>query len=244
MPRPEVFSIRALLREHVLLRDLPEAELDKLGTLAKVRSYDAGQTIFMKGDRARGMMVVLEGGVRIGASSPEGKEVVLNTIHPGEVFGEIALIDGIERTADAIAMEATELLILDRKDFLPYLESNPNICIRMLQLMCKRIRTTSEQLEDFSFLDLRHRLAKRLGYLASTDYAETDGENKFVIKITQQDLAAMMGTTREAVNKQLRIMIDEGLIEQQRGAIVVNGPDKLESVLAEEKTSSTTGKFC
>ena len=233
MGQPKDLSVRALLREHVLLRDLPEAELDKLGKLAKVRGYDTGQTIFMKGDKARGMMVVLSGGVRIGASSPEGKEVVLNTIHPGEVFGEIALIDGVERTADAVAMEATELLILDRKDFLPYLENQPDICIRLLQLMCKRIRTTSEQLEDFSFLDLRRRIAKRLVYLANSDYAESDDEGHIVIRITQQDLGAMMGTTREAVNKQLRIMIDDGHIEQQRGAIILHSLDKLETVLAE-----------
>jgi len=233
MSRPKDISIRALLREHVLLRDLPEVDLDRLGGLARVQTYDHGQTIFMKGDRAQGMMVVLEGCVRIGASSAEGKEVVLNTIHPGEIFGEVALIDGVERTADAVALETTELLILDRKDFLPYLESRPDICVQLLQLMCQRLRATSEQLEDFSFLDLRHRIAKRLSYLASTDYAETDAENRVVVRITQQDLSAMMGTTREAVNKQLRIMIDEGLIEQRRGAIVVQNPDKLNSVLAE-----------
>ncbi len=233
MPRPKGSSIRSLLREHVLLRDLPESELDNLGKLAIVKSYAAGQTIFMKGDKARGMMVVLTGGVRIGASSPEGKEVVLNTIHPGEVFGEIGLIDGVERTADAVAMEATELLILNRKDFLPYLESHPDISIRLLQLMCKRIRTTSEQLEDFSFLDLRRRIAKRLIYLADSEYSETDENGHIVIKITQQDLSAMMGTTREAVNKQLRIMIDENLVEQQRGAIIVHSIDHLDSVLAE-----------
>jgi CRP/FNR family transcriptional regulator, cyclic AMP receptor protein len=233
MNRLNESAIRTLLREHVLLRDLPEDELDKLGTLAKVRTFDAGQTIFMKGDKARGMMVVLEGGVRIGASSPEGKEVVLNTIHPGEVFGEIALIDGVERTADAVTMEPTELLILDRKDFLPYLESQPKVCVRLLQLMCKRIRTTSEQLEDFSFLDLRRQIAKRLCFLAETDYAEPDGQGGIVIKITQHDLGAMMGTTREAVNKQLRLMIDEGLIEQQRGAIILHNPDNLNSILDE-----------
>jgi CRP/FNR family cyclic AMP-dependent transcriptional regulator len=233
MPRPKEASIRSLLREHILLRHLPEDELDKLGKLAKVKSFASGQTIFMKGDKARGMMVVLDGGVRIGASSPEGKEVVLNTIHPGEVFGEIALIDGVERTADAVTMEPTELLILDRKDFLPYLEKHPDISIRLLQLMCKRIRTTSEQLEDFSFLDLRRRIAKRLLYLANTDYAETDDDGKIVIKITQQDLSAMMGTTREAVNKQLRIMIDEGLVEQQRGSITLHSLEQLDDVLCE-----------
>lgn len=233
MPRPKDASIPALLREHVLLRHLPEKELDKLGKLAKVKSYDSGQTIFMKGDKARGMMVVLSGGVRIGASSPEGKEVVLNTIHPGEVFGEIALIDGVERTADAVTMEPTELLILDRKDFLPYLENHPDISIRLLQLMCKRIRTTSEQLEDFSFLDLRRRIAKRLLYLADTDYAETDEDGKIVIKITQQDLSAMMGTTREAVNKQLRILIDENVVAQQRGSITLHSLELLDAVLEE-----------
>ena len=125
-------EFRALLAEHFLLRHLPPPDLERLAAFAKMQSLGAGEPVFMKGDPAAGMMVVVSGRVRITSSSADGKEMVLNIINPGEVFGEIALIDGVERTADATAAEATELLLLERRDFLPYLERHPDLSLELL----------------------------------------------------------------------------------------------------------------
>ncbi len=221
-----------LLGEHFLLKHLPEADLARLEKFAKTRHFAAKEPVFMKGDPASGMMAVIAGRVRISSYSSEGREVVLNVIGSGEIFGEIALIDGGERTADAVAMEDTELMMLERRDFLPFLERNPELCIKLLMVMCHRLRRTSEQLEDFSFLDLRTRLAKRLLDLA-TDHGveEVDGGVRISLVLSQRVLGAMMGTSREAVNKQLRAWENEGLIRLKRGSVTLLDSEQLELIV-------------
>ncbi|MBT3358992.1 MAG: Crp/Fnr family transcriptional regulator [Rhodospirillales bacterium] len=220
-----------ILGEHFLLKHLPEADLVRLGKFAKTRRFGPKEPVFMKGDPASGMMAVLAGRVRISSFSSEGREVVLNVIGPGEVFGEIALIDGGERTANAVAMESTELMVLERRDFLPFLERNPELCIKLLMVMCHRLRRTSEQLEDFSFLDLRTRLAKRLLDLANDHGVEEDGGVRISLNLSQRILGAMMGTSREAVNKQLRAWEEEGLIRLKRGSVTLLDPEQLELIV-------------
>ena len=221
-----------ILGEHFLLKHLPEKDLKRLETFAKTRRFKTKEPVFMKGDPASGMMAVVAGRVRISSYSSDGREVVLNVINPGEVFGEIALIDGGERTADATAMEDTELMVLERRDFVPFLERNPELCIKLLMVMCNRLRRTSEQLEDFSFLDLRTRLAKRLLDLAEDHgIEEGDGGVRISLSLSQRVLGAMMGTSREAVNKQLRAWEDEGLIRLKRGSVTLLDPEQLELIV-------------
>jgi len=221
-------DVKAILASHFMLKHLPVSELDSMAQLATTRLYKAGEPVFLKGDAGTAMMAVLSGRVRICSNSADGREVVLNVISPGQVFGEIALIDGGERTADAFAMEPTELLILRRRDFLPFLHRNPEVCVRLLEVMCQRLRWTSEQLEDVNFLDLRSRLAKRLVYL-SHHYGQQCSDNASVgVRISQQLLASMIGTSREAVNKQLNEWKDEGVIELKRGWITLLDRERLE----------------
>ncbi|MBL8659131.1 MAG: Crp/Fnr family transcriptional regulator [Rhodospirillales bacterium] len=224
-------DLKAALAQHFLLKDLSPVDLERVGDLATTRWYRTGQPVFMKGDPGTAMMAVLSGRIRICAYSADGREVILNVINPGEVFGEIALIDGGERTADAFAMEPTELLSLSRRDFLPYLERNPPVCIRLLTVLCQRLRSTSEQLEDFNFLDLRCRLAKRLLYLAAI-HGEPSGTGIHIgVRLPQHLLASMIGTSREAVNKQLRLWEGDGLLDVRRGSITILDREGLEAVV-------------
>ncbi len=229
----EISEIRKILAQNFLLRFLPPVDLDRLGELALRRTYGKGEPIFFKGDPGNAMMAVLSGRVQICTYSTDGREVILNVILPGEVFGEIALIDGGERTADAFAMERAELVILSRRDFLPYLERNPKVCIRLLEMMCLRMRWTSEQLEDFSFLDLRSRLAKRLVYLASLHGEETKHGTRIGVRLPQHLLASMIGTSREAVNKQLRAWEGEGVVDVSRGSITILDREALMQIVNE-----------
>jgi CRP-like cAMP-binding protein len=226
-------DVRRILREHFLLKHLPPADLDSLAQMASTKLYKAGEPVFLKGDPGSAMMAVLNGRVRICACSVEGREVVLNVMVPGEVFGEIALIDGGERTADAFAMEPTELLVLQRRDFLPFLARNPEVCIRLLEVMCRRLRWASQQLEDVSFLDLRARLAKRLIYLWDHHREASDDTRPRGVRIQQHTLAAMIGTSREAVNKQLRSWEVDGMIDVGRGSITVLDRSRLERIVEE-----------
>lgn len=227
-------AIRDLLGQHFLLKHLAAAELDQLARMAITRLCRANEAVFLKGDPGNSMMAVVHGRVRICSYSSEGREVVLNVINPGEVFGEIALIDGGSRTADAFAMDATELVVLSRRDFLPFLERNPQVCIKLLVVLCERLRATSAQVEDFFFLDLRSRLAKRL--LAAADHAANNGAggDPGTVRLSQHMLASMIGTSREAVNKQLRAWEEAGLIALKRGAITIVKRQRLEEIVAEE----------
>ena len=227
-------AVRDLLGQHFLLKHLAAAELDQLARMAITRLCRPNEAVFLKGDPGNSMMAVVHGRVRICSYSSEGREVILNVINPGQVFGEIALIDGGSRTADAFAMEATELVVLSRRDFLPFLERNPQVCIKLLEVLCERLRATSAQVEDFFFLDLRSRLAKRL--LAAADHAANNGAggDPGTVRLSQHMLASMIGTSREAVNKQLRAWEEAGVIALKRGAVKIINRQRLEEIVAEE----------
>jgi class 3 adenylate cyclase len=137
-----------LFQRHFMLGKLEPGEIDTLARRAGVESYRAGQEIFAKGSPGRTMFAVLQGSVKIVSASPTGKEVVLSVIHAGDFFGEIAVIDGEGRTAGAAAMTDCELLIIDRRDVLPMFERHLEICMMLMQILCQRLRQTSEQVED------------------------------------------------------------------------------------------------
>jgi CRP/FNR family cyclic AMP-dependent transcriptional regulator len=212
---------RALLREHFLLKALSEDEMDKLMRFSNVQTFKSGDVIFRKGDPGEGMMAVLRGQIRIGVMSAEGKELIHNIINPGQVFGEIALLDGKERSADAVAIAPTDVLVVLRRDFLPFLEADAPLCIRLMTVLCDKLRQTSELAEDFMFLELRQRLAKRLVRLAQL-YGRPWRSGVIInFRLPQRELAAMMGTSRESINKQLRTWAEAGWLEVDRGNIAV-----------------------
>jgi class 3 adenylate cyclase len=148
MAAPTHEQKRSLLQRHSLLGKLEPGEIDALATRARVESYRSGQEIYAKGSPGRTMISVLQGSVKIVSQSPTGKEVVLNLIHAGEFFGELGVIDGEERSAGATAMTDCELLIIDRRDVLPMFERHLEISMMLMQILCRRLRRTGEQVED------------------------------------------------------------------------------------------------
>jgi CRP-like cAMP-binding protein len=220
----------ALLRNHFLFRDLPPAVLEHLGSYMKTRKVRRGVTIFSKGDPGTGLMGVLSGAVKVSIASSEGKDIVLNIFHEGEVFGEIALLDGQPRTADATAMSDCELAIIERRDFVPFLKDRPDVTLKFIEILCSRLRRTSEQVQDVTFLSLPTRLAKAL--LQLTTSAETPAVRRKVA-ITQREISQMIGRSRESTNKQLRAWAKRGWIKLERGGVSLLAPDRLARVAAE-----------
>ena len=151
----------SLLRNHPLFQDLPASVIEHLGSYMKTRKVPRGATIFAKGDPGTGLMGVLTGSVKVSVASAEGKDIVLNIFREGEVFGEIALLDGRPRTADATAMSDCELIVIERRDFVPFLSNHPDVTLKFIEILCSRLRRTSEQVQDVTFLNLPTRLAKR-----------------------------------------------------------------------------------
>jgi CRP/FNR family transcriptional regulator, cyclic AMP receptor protein len=219
----------SLLRDHPLFREPPPVTLDRISTYLRRRSIPKGTVIFRKGDPGLGLVGVLAGAVKISIASADGRVIALNIIGEGEVFGEIALLDGRPRTADATAMSDCELMTIERREFIPFLQSQPNVTLKLMEILCSRLRNASKQAHEMAFLNLSTRLAKTLIRLAAK--AE-DSDRGGKVTITQREISQIVGRSRESTNKRLRAWQKKGWIRLQRGSVTVLKPEKLEDIVA------------
>lgn len=208
-----------IIARNSLFRGLPEQTIAQIAALASRRTYKADSVIVMRGDPGDALYGVITGRVRISTSGAGGKEVFLNIMEPGDAFGEIALLDGQPRTAAATTIAPTELVIIRREDFLALVKREPQLAVHLIELLCKRVRWTSEQSEDSSLLSVPARLAKRLLSLASSHGRKTTAGAQ--LKITQEDLAQFLGLSRQIVNKYLQTWKKQGWITLGRGSVVL-----------------------
>jgi CRP/FNR family cyclic AMP-dependent transcriptional regulator len=218
---------RAALLASSFFQAMQPAELDEILKLASERRVRRGQTIFQRGDNGSSLMAVLRGRVRISSLSGDGKEITLNVISPGEIFGEFALLDGKPRSGDAAAIEDTLLLVVERRQFMPFLAKNQDLTFRLLAVLCDRLRRTSTALEELALFDLPARLARVLLKLAA-DYGRPGaGGTRIDLKLSQRDLSNLVASSRESVNKQLRAWRETGVVDMADGFIVLCEPAEL-----------------
>lgn len=215
-------DIAGVLRANRLLQELDPPQMGELLAAGRVLKAAAGETIFDKGAPGDCLFAILRGQIGIHTSSPDGKMVLLNILDVGDVLGEIALIDGRPRTASASALRPTLLFRVDRPDFLALLERHPPLCIRMMVVLCERLRWVSENIEDAIFHDVPRRLARRLLLLADAYGQQTpDGDVRISQPISQENLAHMLGVTREIVNKTVGTLRRSGAVSYVKGFIVL-----------------------
>ena len=217
----------AVLAQVPLFAGYAAEELEPLAACMRRRRYARGETVFLQGDPGTSLCVIETGRVKLGFSSPEGREVLLDLLGPGDVFGELALLDGEPRSADAVSVEPTQLLLLRREDFLRFLEDRPRFAVQLLPVLSRRLRRDAQLVQDAAFLDVPARLARTLLRLAEAE-GEV-GEEGLVIRsrLTQSDLAALVGTTRETLNKWLGFYAEQALIRWDKGQITVRRPEGL-----------------
>jgi CRP/FNR family transcriptional regulator, cyclic AMP receptor protein len=208
----------AVLRKHPFFSDLDPEALDQLCRYAKHSTLKRGATLFSKGDPGNSLYAVISGTVKMSISSPDGRSAILNIIGPGEIFGDMALLDGRARSADAIANSNCEVFIIDRREFIPFVKSQPTLAMKFIELLCTRLRQTSDQVEQIILQNLPGRLASALIRL-SEKHRPAAGDR--TIAITQQEISEMVGMTRESVNKQLRAWATRNWVRLEHGAIVV-----------------------
>jgi CRP-like cAMP-binding protein len=208
----------SVLRQHPIFRDLEPEALDQLCRYAKHTALKRGATIFAKDDPGSSLYAVISGTVKISISSPDGRNAILNLVGPGELFGEMAVLDGQPRSADATANTNCEIFVIDRRDFLPFVRSQPALAMKFIELLCARLRWTSEQVEHVILQDLPGRLASAL--LGLTERRKPSPENH-TIAITQQEISEMVGMTRESINKQLRAWAARKWVRLEHGAVVL-----------------------
>jgi len=217
-PRSFSSSKLAVLRKHPMFCDLDPEALDQLCRYAKHSSLKRGATIVSKGDPGNSLIAVISGTVKISVSSPDGRSAILNLIGPGGTFGEVAVLDGLARTADATANTNCEIYVIDRRDFLPFVRSQPALAMKFIELLCTKLRWTSDQVEEVILQNLPGRLASALLRLTEKDKLAPGGRT---IAITQQEISEMVGMTRESINKQLRAWETRNWVRLEHGAIVV-----------------------
>ncbi len=212
-----------LLRRSSLFAGMDEAALRLMAGHAHRRRFASGEVIFRVGSPGQSMMAVLAGMVRITAPSTDGKEIVLADLGSGEVFGEMALLDGGERSADAAALTNCDLLVVERRDMLTVLERHPGVAIKLLQVLCERLRRTDQQISEIAFLGLPMRLAKALLRVGG-------GAPQAKLALSQRELGTMIGGTRESVNRCLREWHRRGVIQLEEGWIIIRDAAALEEI--------------
>jgi CRP-like cAMP-binding protein len=208
----------SVLRKQPIFCDLDPEALDQLCRYAKHTTLKRGTTIVSKGDPGNSLIVVVSGTIKISVSSPDGRSAILNLIGPGEIFGEVAVLDGQARTADATANSNCEIYVIDRRDFIPFVRSQPALAMKFIELLCTRLRWTSDQVEEVILQNLPGRLASALLRLTEKHKLAPAGRT---IAITQQEISEMVGMTRESINKQLRVWAARNWVRLEHGAIVV-----------------------
>jgi CRP-like cAMP-binding protein len=227
-PASEVLTrATPILDKCILFQALDEEGRRALAAHAYRRTYVAGEPIFHLGDAGDRMMAVLSGAVRIRAPNRSGRGVVLADVRPGEVFGEIAMLDGGARSADAVAYNNCELLVLEGRDALPFLRQHPQACLNLLVLLCGRVRRSDERMFDFAFLEMRVRLARAL--LANREeQPHVSGADR--VRLNQRELAEIIGAGYAKVRGQMSKWQAAGLLRREKGWTLIERHDALAKI--------------
>lgn len=201
------------LKRAVLFDGLDADDLTRLAGIAREMTLATGDTLFDQGDESDGLYVIVSGILRIYLTADDTREATINLLEDGETIGEIALLDGLPRSAGAAALTGAKLIFIPREPFLNLLDESKTLARQIILTLCERLRAANAQVDQAIFHDLRHRLLVLLRQLAiihghvEKDVAVVD------LDLTQGTLAQMLGASREAVNKQLRALAKEGRLE-------------------------------
>jgi CRP/FNR family transcriptional regulator, cyclic AMP receptor protein len=222
MTHPEI-----LLKQVPLFRSLRAEDSRRIAALLQKQTLRKGDALFREGEEGNCLYMIIAGKIKIVRQSRDGDEMILAMLSAGDFCGEMALLDGMPRSADAVAVEETHLYGLNRKDFLDYVMSNETAVKAILSALTKRLRKADDFLEDIFFLNVAARLAKKLIELAMSNGFREAENGPVKLSLTQKDLASMIGTTRESVNKELRALREKNLIDLSSRTILLRDLDAL-----------------
>lgn len=197
----------------------------ELATLATTRRWSAGQFLFQRGDADDCLLAIQSGQVRLSLMTPNGRELVLKVLGPGEVLGEFALIDGLPRSSDAVALQPVTALAISRDQFLRVAQVRPDLPLAIARYLCALLRTTNFQMESIALYDLQARLVRFiLMVIRQTHGAPPPPEVRIELGLNQSDLAAALGATRPRVNNALQELIAAGAIARDGAFLLCNVP--------------------
>jgi CRP/FNR family transcriptional regulator len=223
-------SVVELLKSASLFADLEAAELERFSHVAVPRSFPAGTRVFHEGDNSDACYIVKEGSFRVTREHSDGRAITLATLGPGEIFGELAMLDGDKRSASAEALTDGELLALPAGDVRALLARHPEIALKLVAGLVRRLRAANVRLSRQSFQTVPSRVAGILSQLSRE--AQDDGvEEEVTIRMNQTDLAQLAGTSRESVSRFLAELERAGVVRSGRGRVTVLEPPKLRNYI-------------
>jgi CRP/FNR family cyclic AMP-dependent transcriptional regulator len=214
-------SVMEAIGRSRLFRGVAESDLAAIVPMLRQRRFRAGETIFHEGDPGDSMHVIASGRAKISIESLEGEEAILVTLGPGEVFGELVLLDGAPRSATAVAVEPTVTYVLTQPSFGPLIAENEAFRTAVLRNLALDLRRLTVHASELHFLDLAGRLASRLAHMAEEIGTGAGGEVRLGRAYTQAELAAMIGGTRQSVNRVVAELVSEGLLRVEPHDLVV-----------------------
>ncbi len=222
--KPEIF-----LKGIDLFKSLADDDRARLSALLRRRTLKKGEVLFRKGDEGTTFYIVRSGSIKVVLPSRMGDEVAPAIFSEGDCFGEMALLDGMTRSADAVSLEQTEVLALNRRDFLAFLKNNEGAIQAIFSYLSMRLRKTDDLLEDAHFLNISTRFARRLVELIGKYGRQgEEGEMEIDLNLNQSDLASMVGATRESINKELRVLREKGIVHMKGNKIWILNMERLE----------------
>ena len=219
-----------LLARVPLLSGLEPGELERIAQVAIPRAFPKGARVFHEGDTSDACYVIRAGEVRVTREHPDGRAIALATLGPGELVGELAMIDGGVRSASVEALTDVDLLAVSATDMRGLLERNAQITAKLVVALTKRLRETNERISRQSFQTVPSRVAGVLSQLVSEDNAE-QGRDGVTIRMNQADLAQLAGTSRESVSRFLAVLERAGVVRVGRGRVTVLEPHRLRAYI-------------
>jgi len=216
--------MRNILKTHPIFNGLDEQDLQHIEKNLTARRYRSGQIVFHMGDEGGNLYIIHRGRVKVFIPGREGDEVILSILGSGEILGELSFIDGKVRSASVQTIEESEMYILRRQDFLALMRDRFNVVQHVLEILAQRLRDTDTMLAECHFLDVNERLAKKIWDMGIQFGIRENQRIRIGVKVTQKDLAAMVGATRESVNKQLKRFREKGVVDLSEGYISILNP--------------------
>lgn len=210
------------LKDGSLFGNLSEEELQQLSQIARERRFDRNQVIFYEGDLGGSLYLIASGTVKIVMMADDGREHILGLLHEGDFFGEVSLIDGEPRSATAIAQDKVNIVMIARDDFVRLLRENPEMSLKIMVVLCQRLRKTDKHVESLAFLSAPGRVAQVLLNWAEQHAPDVEQAINIPHKMTRQEFASIAGTSRETLTRVLMDFQDERLIELGKNNIIIH----------------------
>jgi len=220
-----------LLRSVPLFTDLEQGELERFSQVAVPRSFPAATRVFHEGDHSDACYIVRSGSFRVTREHSDGRAITLATLGPGDIFGELAMLDGEVRSASVEALSDGELLALPAGEVRSLLGRHPDITVKLIAALVRRLRAANERISRQSFQTVPSRVAGVLSQLVAEESPRATERGEITIRMNQSDLAQLAGTSRESVSRFLADLDRAGIVRPGRGQVMVLAPAKLRNYI-------------